>query len=327
MGSTDLILTIFKEGVQILNLTAKSNSKLLIHKNMNPIISLENSIDIILTPQFYTFIREELDLKFNYQAKQIAESLFDDYLKNNQEYQYHVYKCHDRWCFIAYNINEIDTFLESVGIEKHRVSKIYFAQQLLDIVEFPLLLDETTILDNIDETVTFVPKQFMNPTLEYRPLEMDSFKLKGGVTMGASLNSYVSLKNTILLGSIFSILGTISIVEGNRIKASIYKEDTTLTELLDENPRYTSSLSRQSILAKYEPINHVERAKREAIKNISKFLSNQSQLKRLNIEKNIIKAEINTNNQTINRQIKAHARAKKFKISGSALTVKVEKSL
>jgi len=294
---------------------------------MKPIMSLENSIDIILTPQFYTFIREELDLKFAYQAKQISESLFDDYLNNSHEYQYHVYKCDNRWCFIAYNINEIDTFLESIGIEKHRVSKIYFAQQLLDTVEFPILLDEKYVLQNIDDVVTLVPRQLMNPNIEYYPLDTNRFKLKNGVTMGSSLNSYVSLKETILLGSIFCILGGISIVEGNRIKASISKDDAKLTELLDENPRYTSSMSRESILAKYEPINRIERAKREAIKDISKFLSNRSQLKRLTIDKNKIRAEINTDNRTINRQVKEHARAKKFKVSGSSLAVKVEKNL
>jgi len=294
---------------------------------MNHIISLENSIDIILTPQFYTFIREALDLKFAYKAKQIAESLFDDYLDNSHEYQYHVYKCDNRWCFIAYDINEIGIFLESVGIEKHRVSKIFFAQQLLDTVEFPILLDEQNILQNIDDVVTLVPRQIVNSEVEFKPLDMNALRFKGGVTMGSSLNSYISIKETLMLGSIFCILGTTSIIEGNRIKESITKDDNKLTELLDENPRYTSSLSRESILAKYEPINNVERAKREAIKDISKFLSNKSQLKRLTIEKNRIKAEINTNNRTIKRQVKEHAHAKNFKVSGSSLALKVEKSL
>jgi len=295
---------------------------------MKHIISLDqNSIDIILTPNFYTFIREELDLKFNYQAKQIAESLFDDYVTDSHEYQYHVYKCDQHWCFIAYNINEIDTFLTSVGIEKHQVSKIYFTQQLLDLIEFPILLDEESVLENIDNTITLVPKFLMNPAIEYAPLDMSSFKLKGGATMSSSLNSYVSLKETLMLGSIFCILGTVSILEGNRIKASISKEDAKLTELLDENPRYTSSLSRQSILEKYKPIDQIERAKRSTIKDISKLLSNKSQLKLLSIEKNRIKAEIITNNQRINKQVKEHARAKKFKVSGASLTVKVEKSL
>jgi len=294
---------------------------------MKAIISLDNSIDIILTPQFYTFIREELDLKFSYQAKQIATSLFDDYLENNHEYQYHVYKCDNLWCFFAYNIKEIDLFLESVGIEKHRVSKIYFAQQLIDKLQNPILLDENSVLQNIDNIVTLVPLEIMDTNVEYNALDINSFKLKGGVTMGSSLNSYVSLKETILLSSIFCILGGISIFEGNRIKRSIANDNAKLTELLDENPRYTSSLARESILTKYAPIDKKERAKRQAIKDISKFLSNKSQLKTLSIDKDTIQAKITTENRSISKQIKEHARNKKFKFSGASLDVKVEKKL
>jgi hypothetical protein len=294
---------------------------------MKTMISLENSIDIILTPQFYTFIREELDLKFSYQVKQIAGSLFDDYLDHSKEYQYHVYKCDNLWCFFAYNIEEIDAFLESVGIEKHRVSKIYFAQQLVDKMDNPILLDDKSVLQNIDGVATLVPLQIMDPTVEYNALDINAFKLKGGVTMGSSLNSYVSLKETILLSSIFCILGGISIFEGNRIKRSIANDNAQLSELLDENPRYTSSLARESILSKYAPIDKRERAKRQAIKDISKLLSNKSQLKILTIEKNTIQAKITTKNRRIMKQIKEHALSKKFKFSSSSLDVKVEKTL
>jgi hypothetical protein len=156
---------------------------------------------------------------------------------------------------------------------------------------------------------------------------MNSFKLKGGVTMGSSLNSYISLKETVLLSSIFCILGGISIFEGTRIKSCISKDNAKLTELLDENPRYTSSLARESILTKYTPIDKKERAKRQAIKDISKFLSNKSQLKLLTIEKDKIQAKITTSNRNITQQIKEHALNKKFKFSGSSLDVKVEKTL
>jgi len=294
---------------------------------MKPIVEVKNSIDIILTPQFYTFIREELDVSFGYQAKQIAGALFDDYLNSNYEYQYHVYKCKQEWCFFAYNIEEIDLFLESIGIGKHRVSKIYFAQQIQEELTEPILLDDNNVLQSIDETVTIIPRQLMNPSVEYMPFNIDSIKLKGGATMSSSLNSLVSLKETLILSTLFLLLGGIFIVEGNRIKASIAKDDAKLTAMLDENPKYVSSMSRTSILEKYQPIDTVERGKRQAIKDISKFLSNKSQLQTLNISKNKITATIKTQNQNISRQVKTHAKAKSFKSSGTALNVKVEKAL
>jgi hypothetical protein len=314
------------EGVAILNLTAKQSNRILIHKHMEP-IKLENSVDIILTPQFYTFLREELDIKFAYQAKQIAASLFDDYIDTSVDYQYHVYKCENLWCFFAYNIKEIDTFLESKGIEKHRVSKIYFAQQLEDELKKPMLLSGDEVLQSIDGVVTMVPKRFLSEDAEYIAPDIDKLKLKGGVTMGSSLNSFVSLKETIILGSLLALLGTSFIVEGNRIKSSIANEDAELSMLIDDNPKYGSSMLRQSILDKYKPIDSKERAKREALKDISKLLSAKSQLKELTIDKDTVSANISTQSKAISQQVREHAKIKKMKVIATGNNLKVEVKL
>ena len=312
--------------MKILNLTAKQSNRILIHKNMEP-IKLENSVEIILTPQFYTFLREELDIKFAYQAKQIAGSLFDDYIDTSLENQYHVYKCGDLWCFFAYNIKEIDLFLESVGIEKHRVSKIYFAQEFANELSRPLSLSGDYALQSVDGIVTMIPKRFLGDELEYLTLNTDKLKLKNGVTMGASLNSFVSLKETIILGSLLTLLGTSFIVEGNRIKSSIANEDAKLTTLIDENPKYGSSLLRDSILNKYKPIDTTERAKRQTMKDISRLLSSKSQLKELNINEKSISAVIDTQSPSISKQVSEHAKVKKMKVTRTGLTLKLEVEL
>ena len=310
----------------ILNLTAKQSNRILIHKNMEP-VKLENSVDIILTPQFYTFLREELEIKFVYQAKQIAASLFDDYMDATVDYQYHVYKCDNSWCFFAYNIEEIDSFLESKGIEKHRVAKIYFAQELKDELTKPMLLSGNHAMQSVDDVVTMLPKRFLAEDIEYVTLDTEKIKLKNGVTMGASLNSFVSLKETIVLGSLLALLGTSFIVEGNRIKSSMANEDAKLTTLIDENPKYGNSMLRQSILDKYKPIDTTERAKRQAMKEISKLLSAKSQLKELSIDKNSISANIATQDKTISKQVSDHAKIKKMKVTATGLDLKVEVKL
>jgi len=290
-------------------------------------VKLKNSVEIILTPQFYTFLREELDIKFAYQAKQVAGAMFDDYIDTSLEYQYHVYKCDNLWCFFAYNIEEIDQFLESVGIEKHRVSKIYFAQQLENELSTPMSLSGNHALQSVDGMVTMVPKRFLRDDVEYLSLDTDKLKLKGGVTMGASLNSFVSLKETIVLGSLFALLGTSFIVEAQRIKSSIANEDAKLTALIDENPKYGSSMLRESILDKYKPIDTKERAKRQAMKEISKLLSSKSKIKELNINEKSISATIATQNKSISKQVTDHAKVKKMKVTATGLDLKVEVKL
>jgi len=290
-------------------------------------VSLEHSVEIILTPQFYTFIREALDIKFSYQAKQIAASLFDDYLDSAKEYQYHVSKCNQDWCFYAYNIEEIELFLESVGIEKHRVSKIYFAQELSSELEEPIQLSAKNILKTIDGTVTIIPSRLMESDADYKPLNLANVKLHSSITMGGSMNSLISLKESIILSSLFFILGSIFIVEGNRIKSSLDGDNEKIIQLLDDSPTYGSSLIRKSILEKYQPIDSNERAKRESLKEISKLLSANSQLSELKIEKETITATIKTSNANISKQVMQNANAKNFKSRNSGLTVTLEKKL
>ena len=303
-----------------------NNNRLFIHRDMKP-ATLLNSVEIILTPQFYTFIRENLDIRFAYQAKQIAESLFDDYLDNSKDYQYHVYKCQNDWCFFAYDIKEIEDFLKSIGIEKQRVSKIYFAQQLSEQLKKPIKLSEKNALLTIDDTVTLIPTKLMESTTEYNNLELKEQKFNSSISMGASLDSFVSLKETIVLSSLFFILGSIFVVEGNRIKSSVSTNEEIRTELSNQYPKYSSAMLRQSILDKYQPINKQEKKKRESLKELSKFLSANSQLEQLTIDKNKITANIKTANANISNQVSRNAKARNFKSSKNGLEVKVEKKI
>ncbi len=310
----------------MVTLSLKENNRLFIHKDMEP-LNILNSVEIILTPQFYTFIRENLDIRFAYQAKQIAGALFDDYLDSDKEYQYHVYKCQDDWCFFAYDIKEIEDFLKTIGIEKHRVSKIYFAQQLSEQLKKPVKLSKKSALLTIDDTVTLIPTKLIDSNTEYNNLDLKEQKLTSAVSMGASLDSFISLKETVILGSLFFILGGIFLVEGTRIKSSISTKEEILTELFSKYPKYSSTIIRESILSEYQPIDTKERKKRDSIKEISKLLSANSQLEQLTIDKNRVVANIKTSNVNIANQVNRNAKAKNFKTSKNGLEVKVEKKI
>lgn len=301
-------------------------NRLFIHKDMEP-VTLAQNIEIILTPQFYTFIREELEIKFSYQAKQIAASLFDDYLEDTEAYQFYVNKCDAYWCFFAYNVHEIELFLESVGISKERISKIYFAQELSQELTEPMKLSQKSVLKTVDDIVTLLPMRLVESDVTFKPLELSEVKLSSGVSMGASLNSLISLKQSVILSSLFFLLGMVFLIEGNRIKSSLESDNQELTQLLDDNVKYGSSLIRSSVLEQYQPIETVEHAKRQNLKEISKLLSANSHLLSINIEKSILKVSIKTSNANIAKQVQQNAKAKKFKNTQSGLIINLEKKL
>jgi len=272
----------------------KSNPKLLVHKEMESISSNKN-IDIIITPQFYFFLREELKIKLTYQAKQIAPALFDDYLDENN-YQYYVYKCDNQWCFFAYNIEEIITFLEDKGIKRHQIGKIFFAQELAPYLKEAISLGNKTALKSIDEVVTVVPKRLFENEYEYKVLNLKDIPLKNGLSISSSYSSLIPLKQTITITTLLAILGGIYIFEGMEIRKSIQPDQEKLEALLDKNPKLSSNRIRKSILAQYEPIDKIERKKRDIIDSISKLLSPTNQLKELVVDDKKIKAIIETNN-------------------------------
>jgi len=312
------------KGIEILNLMGNSNKKLLVHREMESINTNEN-IDIILTPQFYSFLQEELGVKFSYQAKQIAPSLFDDYVDEQKEYQYHVYKCDSYWCFFAYDIEEITSFLETKGLNKHQISKIFFAQELAPYLEKAISLGSSTALKSIDGIVTIVPKRLFDNEYNYKRLDLGDISLKNGISISSSYSSLIPLKQTITITILLVILGGISIFEGKQIRNSIQPDKEKLEALLDKNPRLSSNRVRKSILAQYEPIDKTERKKRDIIDNISKLLSSTSQLKELVVDDKKVVAIIETNSDKISNQVVAKAHSKKLTAKKqSAKQIKVE---
>ncbi len=299
--------------MQILNFMGNSNKRLLVHKNMERVTVNEN-IDIILTPQFYTFLREELAIKFAYQAKNIAPSLFDDYLETSIEYQYHVYKCGEDWCFFAYKINEIVLFLQEKGLLTHNIGKIYFAQELAPNLNKPIQLGDFEVLQTIDNTVTILPQRLMGSEEPYQTLDFSKPVLQNGIAISSSLESVIPIKQTVLLTVLLLFLGASFIVEGNRIKSSIEGIEEQQEQLLAQNPKLGSSLIRNSELSKYEPLDQKEREKRETIAQIAKVLSAESKLKALTVnEKNLI-ITIEAKSTAITKQLEKHAKTKNLKI-------------
>jgi hypothetical protein len=230
--------------------------------------SLSHSVNIMLTPQFYTLKKEKLPLKYLYQAKKIAPSLFDGFLEDAYKYDYLVYKEEDEWIFIAYDPKAISDFLVSKGIMPEQIGKIFFAQQVSDFFTAPVLLGEKEALVSLDNTVVVIPQIAMQEnggTLTFD----DSFTPKTGVTLEGVHESVISKKQTIGLAAFFTLFALMFFVEGWRYSHDSQATQEEMQMLLDEHPSLQSQYTRESISAKYKTIDTNERKKREIIKTLA----------------------------------------------------------
>ena len=245
------------------------NSKrlLLVYRNM-PQQDLNETINIMLTPQFYTLKKEPLPIKYAFQAKNIAPSLFDGLLENTENYDYMVYKEGDSWVFIAYDLRAITIFLESKNIRVEKVGKIFFAQQALESFDAPVLLGAKDALVAIDNTVVLVPKSAVKEEHKAKVFN-DTFTPSSGISLQQSFHSYLSQKQAIGLATLFTLFALSFMVEGWRYSASEEEIKAEISTLLEAYPALQSQYTRKNVAEKYKRIDLLERRKRDMIKSLA----------------------------------------------------------
>ena len=119
--------------------------------------------DLVLSPQFYIVKKEQLPIKYAYQAKKLASSILDEYLDSSKDYEYVVQKIKEGWRFFAYAPKDVEEYLEqNYNIDASKIGQIYFADQLNSVIsKVPIALDENSALALLDNQATIVPRAML----------------------------------------------------------------------------------------------------------------------------------------------------------------------
>jgi len=233
--------------------------------------SLSDTVNIMLSPQFYTLKKETLPLKYAFQAKKIAPSLFDGLLENTEKYDYFVYREEEAWVFIAYDPEAINHFLVSKGIRPEQLGKIFFAQQALPFFTAPVLLGSKDALAAIDKTVVVIPRSALSENTETLTVD-ERFTPKHGIVLQGSFNSFLSQKQAIALAALFSLFALAFFVEGRRYAEGSEVTKAEIEALIEEYPALQSQYTRKSIAEKYRAIDKNERKKRDTVKTLGSMI-------------------------------------------------------
>jgi hypothetical protein len=233
-------------------------------------IDITGNVDLILTPQFYTLRREALPVKYAYQAKRIAPSLFDGLIEESERYEYFVYREGDVWVFIAYDPEEIVTFLRMKKIPLERVRKVCFAQQIASQLHTPLVLGEQSVLSVINDTVTVVPVSAVKESMPFDPKALQV--PKKGIHLDMGNSAIISKKQMWILSGIVLLFGLLWLVEGIRYNKDNGSLQSRIEKLYTAYPSLQSSYTRESVAGKYRKIDTVERKKRYIVGKIAGVL-------------------------------------------------------
>ena len=296
-----------------------TNDLILAYPSMEQ-VSLSKSVNVMLPPQFYTVKKEELPLRYTYQAKKIAPSLFEGLLEEGKVYDYMVYKEDEKWVFLAYDLEKITAFLESKGFRLENIGKIFFAQQSNQRFEKPMLLGENEALISLNDMITVVPRGALGEESKDHQKLDNSFTPKKGVVLQGNYGSVLSKKQTVLLAAAFSLLAIIFFVEGSRYGGNAQEGEAKMQELLEAYPSLQSKYTRESIVNKYKTIDQLERKKRELVKAVSSMIFKGVTLDSLQIDDKRLKAQFTCQDVGVANRVKALAKKNQLKllpVSGS----------
>jgi len=319
-----LRLSIYMERQNILNFTGSTKKLLLIYKEMQK-QTLTQPVNIMLTPQFYTLKREQIPVQYAYQAKRIAPSLFEGLLDDTKHYSYFVTKEEDGWLFIAYEMEEIERFLEEKGILVENVGKVFFAEQAASSFVSPVKIGEKEALINVGESVVVVPQVVLDESVRVIQIN-DSFTPKKGIALEGTQSSFLTSTHTYALAVLFVLFGLMFFVEGSRYGGDSAAQEEEMQMLLEEHPSLQSSYTRDSIASKYKTIDTKERKKREVVKALSSMLFKGTTLTLLSMNDKKFQAEFTCTSENVAKKLQTLAKKEKFNSSkiANSHNVKIE---
>ncbi len=301
-----------------MNFMGSNKELLLVHGSMKRVF-LSHSVNIMLTPQFYTLKKETLPVKYLYQAKRIAPSLFDGFLEDWNDYEYLVFKEENNWVFIAYNMGQINSLLLSKGIKPEQVSKIYFAEQVRNSFTAPVLLGDKEALVVLDNAVVIIPQAALQE--ETAVLEFDdSFTPKTGITLKGVHSALLSSSQAVVLASLFTFFAGMFLVEGWRYGSESKAGAEEMQELLEAYPSLQSKMQRENIATKYKSIDIRERKKREVMKSLAGLIFKGVTLTSFSLTEKSYKVHFSCNDVKVAKRLKELAKKEKFntsKVAGS----------
>ena len=224
-------------------------------------LTIQKRAVLILSPAFYWFTKEKLDLPLS-QAKKIAPSIFEGIVPPG-EYSYFVEKVGDAYWFFAYNDQAILEKLSSLGIKPSQIAKVYPAQIALQKIQHPVRVGNKVAI-NDNGTIILLPKS-LAPS-EAKDLTDDNLSLpKRALPLKAYSSSFVSedlLYKFAIVLFLAILTYAVEIFLQKRDLGALYAKEESLRQKYHLPP---TSLQLRSIIASLQKIQKEQLTLRDTI--------------------------------------------------------------
>lgn len=144
----------------------KSNKSIILVDSEKISVDSSEVFDVILSPKYYWAKKENLPVKYTYQAKSYAPSSFDGIVPEG-EYKYLVKKADEGYWIYAYDEHYILSEIEKLGLKSSQIRKVYFSQVEFETITKPIAINKNEVLTKHNENIIKVPMQMVQESRSF----------------------------------------------------------------------------------------------------------------------------------------------------------------
>jgi len=185
-----------------LNLGFKTKAKAFYVDIDTPTYTLDEAVNVILSPSLYWVKRINLPIKYLRDVKSLLPSLFEDILPEGK-YSYSAYKEEDAFLLFAYNDKEILDLLAKKGINATNLNNVYLAQSEFDTIQAPVKVTDDSVLVLQNNVVVKLPLSLF-PDAD--TLELSEHTYSKQAIHLTRFNQIADKKSQVVFGSILGFL-------------------------------------------------------------------------------------------------------------------------
>ncbi len=185
-----------------MNLVFRTKAKAFFVDVDSPAYTLDEPVNVILSPSLYWVKRVSLPIKYLRDVKSLLPSLFEDILPEGK-YSYSAIKEGDEFVLFAYNDKEILDLLAEKAITANNLSNVYLAQNEFNTIETPVKVSDESVLTLQNGVVVKLPLA-LAPNAETLDLNEHTFS-KQTIHL-TRFNQIADKKSQVVFGSILGFL-------------------------------------------------------------------------------------------------------------------------
>jgi len=222
---------------------------LFIDKQSNIAVASDKKYHIVLSPTLYWIKREKLPLKYIYEVKKIAPTLFEEVLPEG-EYSFYVYKEEDAFILFAYKDRELLDLLEEKGITSTNIATISFAQTAL-VDDGAVEVNDTEVIIKKDGLVISLPSSWFP---EKKPLKEVALKPANYTIHLEQFSHFIDRKTLYKLGIILFLFICIVAAEYYYYSKSLMQITQQKEALFKEYKLKPTVMQNEAILQSYKKV-------------------------------------------------------------------------